>query len=133
MRALIIDDEMTSLKLVESFLSGTFECDLAGNGEDAFDTFLAAFDADMAYHLICVDVKMPQVDGIEFLQAVRQFEHSKGIVGEAGVKVIFVSGVMDPQDVHAAMSAGCVAYLTKPLNRQKFLSELERLGMKLQA
>lgn len=131
MKALIVEDDLVTQKMLVAFLGDSALCDVAANGEDGYELYLQALDDDMPYELICVDVNMPLVDGIEFLQAVREEEVAREIVGDEGVKVVFVSGVTDPKDLHAALSAGCAAYLTKPLDRKKFIAELTRLGFVL--
>ncbi len=128
MRVLIAEDELISLKIVESALKNVSDPDFALDGQEAFRKFKEAFDAGKRYDLICLDVNMPREDGLDCLARIREYEEKKGVVGEACVKVLMVSGVTDPVSVCDATSLGCTAYLTKPLNTAKFKNEVTRLG-----
>ncbi len=71
------------------------------------------------FSLIITDVKMPKMDGIQFLSEIRQ----KGIY----IPVIVVTGYANVQDAVKAMKLGAVDYLTKPFsldNLKKLVSRL---------
>lgn len=128
MKVLIVEDETISRKILEKIFEGQAYIETASNGEEAFDKFTDAIDNDERFDLICLDVHMPGVSGIEFLTALRHLEQSRGIVASDGTKVIMVTGDKEMTTVFDAMSQGCTSYLVKPLDRQKFRDELLRLG-----
>lgn len=128
MKVLIVEDEATSRILLEKMFQGQAVIETAENGEEAFDRVSEALEDDERFDLICLDVHMPGVSGIEFLTALRQLEESSGMVASEGTKVIMVTGDSDMTTVFDALSQGCTSYLTKPVSRQKFHEELLRLG-----
>ncbi len=71
------------------------------------------------FSLIITDVKMPKMDGIQFLSEIRQ----KGIY----IPVIVVTGYANVQDAVKAMKLGAVDYLTKPFS----LDDLKKLVSRL--
>jgi len=129
MRVLIAEDELISLKIIESMLGTKPRSEFALDGEEAFRKFKEAFDSGDKFDLLCLDVKMPREDGLDCLARIREYEERRGVVGADAVKVLMVTGATDPETVFDATSLGCTAFLTKPLKREKFLSELERLGL----
>lgn len=129
MRILIAEDELVSLKIVESILEPLSDPEFALNGAEAFRKFQNAFDSGDKFDLICMDVNMPVQDGLDCLARIRNYEEVHGIVGADAVKVLMVTGVSDPKTLYDAVSTGCTAFLTKPVNRKQFVSELERLGL----
>ena len=74
-KVLIVDDDLDIRDLVENILSmylvdrGTFEFTHAADGLEALN---ACFERK--YDLIFCDIKMPRMDGLSFLQALRQIE-----------------------------------------------------------
>ena len=129
MKVLIAEDELTSLKVLESILEPMSESDFALDGDEAYQKFRLAFEAGEKFDLICLDIDMPRHDGIECLEKIRKFEEQHGIVGEEAVKVLMVTGDISPNSMCDAIGEGCTAYIPKPLNRKRFVEELERLGV----
>ena len=130
MKVLIVEDEATSARLVEALIKqvgGAHE--IARDGETAYEKFCEAFESGDRYDLICLDLHLPEADGVEFLNGLRQYEESQGIVASEGVKVVVISGDKETRTVFDAMTAGCTSYLVKPLDRHKFFEELTRLGL----
>lgn len=128
MKALVVEDDEVSGRLVASILEPSFEVCRATDGGEAFDLFTEAFDSGAEFDLICLDIGLPEIDGVEFLSGLRAYEEERGVVAEDGVKVIIITGSLDTKTVFDAMTAGCTAYMTKPLDRGRLIDELMRLG-----
>ncbi|MCB0333121.1 MAG: response regulator [Bdellovibrionales bacterium] len=129
MRALVVEDDFASRKIVQKILGHFFECDVAVNGEEALAAFDDAHSSQTPYTLICLDVMMPNMDGHEVLKQVREKEEALDVGGLAGVKVIMTTGRDDKESILSAFREGCEAYLTKPINREDLLSKLHELGL----
>jgi CheY-like chemotaxis protein len=89
---------------------------LATCGSDAL-TILKARRPD----LILCDVRMPGMDGFDFVKAVR------ALPGVAGVRVVAVTGVTDRAVVARLLQAGFDAHLTKPIDYDVLDGTLRRL------
>lgn len=64
---------------------------------------------------------MPKVDGIEVLRALR-----RGF-GPSDLPVIVISTTDDPRDVASCMELGCLEYVVKSVQPQRFQESMARL------
>jgi two-component system chemotaxis response regulator CheY len=130
MRILIVEDDLGSRKLLQNILSPYGECDLAVDGEEALDAFKLAWKEQSPYDLIFMDIMMPKVNGHEALRNIRIFETENGINSDNEVKVIMTTVLEDSKNVMTALyKGGAVAYIVKPIDKQKLLGELKDLGL----
>ena len=129
MKILIAEDEFTSRKLLQTFLSPLGETDIAVNGEEAIKVFSMAMDEKKPYDLICLDIMMPEKDGQAVLKEIRAREDEKGIGGLNGVKVIMTTALKDKKNIFDAFRNGCEAYVVKPIDKVKFMQQIQELGL----
>ncbi len=129
MRILIAEDDFIGRKLLQKFLSQYGECDIAVNGMEAIDAYLAANKQGMPYHLICLDIMMPVMDGLKVLKAIRDIERQKGIQEKDRVKIIITTALNDRKTVSESYDSGCEAYAWKPLDLDKFREVMVKLGL----
>ena len=128
-KILIAEDDFTCRKLLQMFLSEYGDCFIAINGHEAVKAVKSALDEGQPYDLICLDIMMPEMDGHEALEAIRQIENEHGIAGLDGVKVIMTTALGDSKNVIGAFRTGCEAYIIKPVAKEKLLEEMEKLGL----
>lgn len=129
MRCLIVEDDFACRKLLQRCLSGHGNCDIAVNGIEAVEAFKDALEEGQPYDLICLDIMMPQMDGHQALEAIRQVETEYGIGGFDVVKVIMTTALGDSKNVMESFREGCEAYIVKPIEKQKLLDEIGKLGL----
>lgn len=129
MKTLIVEDEFTCRKLLQIYLSEHGQCFTAGNGAEAIEAVEESILEKAPYDLVCMDIMMPEVDGIEAVQKIRQIEEKNGITGLSGVKIIMTTTKGFSEDIFEAFRAGCEAYLVKPILKEELLCELENLGL----
>ncbi len=130
MKVLIVEDDFTSRKLMQTILSPYGECDIAVNGKEAVDAFEAALKSGLPYDLICMDIMMPEMDGQEALKRIRSIEKDRGLRGPNEVKVIMTTALDDPKNVvEAYYKGGATSYIPKPIDRQLFIHLLRNLGL----
>ena len=127
MKCLIVEDDLSALRLMQRYLADYAHCDTAMDGEQALTAFRQAVQEKRPYELVCLDIMLPRMDGHTVLQAMRQIETECGING--GAKVIMTTALRDLSSVSDAFSEGCEVYLVKPVERGKLLKELEGLGL----
>ncbi|MBI9078610.1 MAG: response regulator [Pseudodesulfovibrio sp.] len=128
MRALIVEDEFLSRKVLRSFLMTLFEVDIVVNGREAIEAFRLAHTEKHPYDLILMDIMMPEVDGIEALQKIRNMEEKDNL--KPKVKAIMTTALDDPQTVIKSFYDGeASAYIVKPVAKDKLYNELEKLGL----
>ena len=129
LKILIVEDDFTCRKLLQTFLSEYGDCFVAINGHEAVEAVRETLDEGQPYDLICLDIMMPEMDGHEALEAIRQIENEHGIAGLDGVKVIMTTALGDSKNVIGAFRTGCEAYIVKPVSKEKLLEEMEKLGL----
>ena len=130
MKILIVEDEITSRKLMQSMLAPYGECSAAANGKEAVDTFKAAVEEGTPFDLICMDIMMPEMDGQEALKKIRALERQKEITTSDEVKVVMITALDDPKNVvEAYYKGGATSYVPKPIDRQLFINLLRNLDL----
>lgn len=104
---LIIDDERSIRKTLNEILSYEgFKIDEAGDGEEGLKMF-----SDKIYDVVLCDIKMPKLDGLEFLVKANEVN--------TDVPVIMISGHGTIETAVDAVKKGAFDYVSKPpdLNR----------------
>ncbi len=104
---LIIDDERAIRNVLKDILGNEgFKVDEAADGEEGLKKFTAG-----GYDAVLCDIKMPKVDGLEFLQ--------KAMESNPEIPVIMISGHGNIETAVDAVKKGAFDYISKPpdLNR----------------
>jgi PAS domain S-box-containing protein len=92
---------------------------VAGNGEAAVESWLAARAAGAPYDLVLMDVQMPGMDG---LQAARRIRAAEAGAESKPVRMLALTANASEEDCAACLAAGMDGLLVKPLDRER-LSE----------
>lgn len=129
MRILIVEDDLTSRKVIYKLMSDYGECDITVDGMEAIDAFLLAYDEGKPYDLICLDIMMPKLDGMSALKVIREMEIEKNISKDQRVKIIMTTALNDTENVYEAFEYGCEGYAAKPLDSKKLIEVLEKLEL----
>lgn len=128
MKILIAEDDFVSRKILNTQLATLGEVDIAANGQEAFIAVKMAIDNNEPYDLICLDILMPEVDGIMTLKKIRQLEAQKGLNPEKRSKILMTSAVSDKKYVVAAVQANCNGFLVKPIDKGRLIDEIRKHG-----
>ena len=108
-RVLVIDDAGLVRRYYRDALeTAGFDVAEALNGLEALEHLLGA-----RFDLVIVDVNMPQMDGLSFLQTLR----AKSLP-LSSIPALVVSTESAPQRVAAARAAGANFYIVKPLRAE---------------
>ncbi len=111
---LIVEDDNTSMLMIESFLKVT-QCDLlfASNGQECCDIYKQHPDID----LILMDIKMPIMDGLEATSKIRNENPDIPIIAMTAYSLL--------KDKDKALTAGCNDIITKPINKSLLIKKLK--------
>jgi signal transduction histidine kinase/NO-binding membrane sensor protein with MHYT domain/DNA-binding response OmpR family regulator len=113
-RILVADDVAESRLLMRHWLEGAgFEVREASQGEEAI-----ALWSNWQPHLICLDMRMPVLDGYGVARQLRQLPG-----GSATVIVAVTASVFEEQQSNC-IAAGCNAVVPKPLQRDQLLEQI---------
>jgi two-component system, chemotaxis family, chemotaxis protein CheY len=130
MRILIVEDDFVSRKVLMKFLAPYGDSDTAANGMEAIEAFTGALATDRCYGLICLDILMPGINGLEVLRIIREMEKGAGILPPDEVKIIITTSLQPPKDVFDSVNhGGCTRYLAKPVDRKGLVLLLNDLGI----
>jgi signal transduction histidine kinase len=113
---LIADDNADMRDYLKRLLSRLYRLTLVRNGEEALQA-LKKNDID----LVIADVMMPEVDGHELLQRIRQLEQLSSL------PVLLLSARAGEEAKAEGIEAGADDYLVKPFNARELHARLERL------
>jgi two-component system chemotaxis response regulator CheY len=130
MKILIVEDDLSSRKFINKFMSDYGDCDITVDGIEALDAFLMALDENEPYDLICLDIMMPKVDGVKVLKTIREIEKQRKIEGDSRTKVIMTTALNDVELVQSSFNSGCEAYANKPIDTKKLTTVMEKLNFK---
>jgi two-component system, NtrC family, nitrogen regulation response regulator NtrX len=109
---LIIDDEKSIRKTLTEILSYEgYKIDEASDGEDGLKKF-----KEKNYDLVLCDIKMPKLDGIEFLEKAREINDE--------VPIIIISGHGNIETAVEAVKKGAYDYISKPPDLNRMLITL---------
>lgn len=128
MKILIAEDDFVSRKIINTLLAPFGEVDIAVNGKEAFTAVKMAFENNQPYNLICLDILMPELDGIMTLKKIRQFEAEKGLTPENRSKIFMTTAVSDKSHVLASVQANCDGFLVKPIDKNRLFDEIRKHG-----
>lgn len=119
LKALLVDDEVNILKNLKAVIPwDTLDIELIGtarNGEQALE-----LARSMRPQLILCDIRMPVMDGIEFLGALREFD--------AEAEVIMMTGYQDFSYVRSVIRYEVKDYILKPIDYEELVETIKRLA-----
>jgi two-component system chemotaxis response regulator CheY len=129
MKILIVDDEFVSRRIMLDILAPYGICHVAADGEEAVAAFEMAWAEGQPYDLLCLDIKMPKMDGQEVLSKIRAGEAEKDIAIASGVKIIMATAMDDSKNVLGAFRSQCDAYVLKPVDKDELLKAVKSFGL----
>jgi DNA-binding response OmpR family regulator len=112
-RILIVDDEPEIRRLVASYLTeDAFHVEELGDGRAA----LERLQRRPAIDLVVLDVRMPDLDGIDTLRELRRF---------SDVHVIMLTAAAEETDRLIGLSVGADDYVTKPFSPREVVARVK--------
>jgi two-component system response regulator YesN len=120
LKILLVDDEPLIRRglaaLIDWEAEGYCIAGEASNGKNAIQMLL-----DYEYDVIICDIKMPEMDGIEFINYIKQNSLSKA-------SFIFLSGFYDFQYAKTAIKCNCCDYILKPIEKEELLNVIRKIA-----
>ncbi len=112
-RILIVDDEPEIRRLVASYLvDDGFHVEELDNGRAVLERLRRQADID----LVILDVRMPELDGIDTLRELRRF---------SDVHVIMLTAAAEETDRLIGLSVGADDYVTKPFSPREVVARVK--------
>jgi two-component system chemotaxis response regulator CheY len=118
MRVLVCDDDAGTRLIVKHLLVRKLGCEVVecANGAEGL-TVIATEHIDLAI----VDVNMPQMNGIDFVEAVRDSPTLKNVC------IVMLTSDRREEVVRQLLAMGVAGYIVKPLVPDVVLAKLEKI------
>ncbi|MED1795544.1 response regulator transcription factor [Brevibacillus nitrificans] len=114
MRILIVDDDKEIVDLLAIYLGNEgYEIEKAFDGMEALDKL-----AQMEFHLVILDVMMPQLDGLEVTKRVRK---------NSQIPILMASAKTNDMDKIMGLMTGADDYVAKPFNPLEVIARVKSL------
>ncbi|MBR1672296.1 MAG: response regulator [Fretibacterium sp.] len=113
---LLVDDDITFLKMMQSLLGRKYHVIAVCSGKEAIEYFMMGHIAD----LILLDYDMPVMTGPQVLEKLRAEPKS------ADIPVIFLTGKNDRDSVMSVMALKPEGYILKSMSSEDILASVER-------
>lgn len=129
MRTLVVEDDFVSRRLLQAILRPLGPCDVAVDGPEAVMAYQLALAEGAPYDLVCLDIMLPRLDGVEVLREIRRLDEEEGRFGLQGTKVVMTTALGDYDTIMTSFRDQCEAYLTKPIEKEVLLGVIRDLGL----
>lgn len=130
MKILVVDDEVVSRTKVQTIVESLGECEAVAGGKDAMVAFEKAMASRAPFDLITLDIAMPEMDGTDVLNKIREIEKEKNVPKEKRVKILMVSALRDQDSILSCAMSDCDGYIVKPFDQKKIIDKIERITNK---
>ena len=122
-RVLVVEDNLLNMELVSDLLEAAgYEVLQAGTGEQAIEIARAE-----GPDVVLMDIDLPGMNGLEAAKVLKADDRTRDIP-VAALTAFAMSG-----DEQRAKEAGCVGYLTKPIDTRRFADQVSELLQKKEA
>ena len=120
MQALVVDDSKPIRLILKIYLNKMgFQVEEAGDGREGLSRLKVMSQPD----LVLVDWNMPEMDGIEFVRAVRE------VPAYDSLPLVMITTNAELEDVATALDAGANEYVMKPFTLDVIRGKLILLGL----
>lgn len=126
MKVLLVEDNELNIEVALMLLEDAgVSADVAKNGKEAVDKFLASKEGD--YDLILMDVMMPVMNGYEATMTIRKSNHPLA----TKIPIIAQTANAFQDDIKKVKEAGMNAHISKPIEEENLLKILAQFKNKI--
>jgi len=115
---IVDDDQVIREQLGEKLRRNYFEIYLASNGEEALELFEKSH-----IDIILLDIKLPDMDGLEVLRQVKE--------NNPNCQVVVMTGYGSQDLAIQSLRSGAIDYIEKPLDMEQFKASIGRAEEKI--
>jgi len=115
MKILLLEDEVMLNESICEFLEGEgHKVESFFDGDKAFERI-----KNNAYDLLILDINVPGLDGLELLENIHELK--------IHIPTIYISALVDIEDISRAYDLGCNDYLKKPFHLKELALRLDKV------
>lgn len=121
MKALVVDDDLMTRIVLQEILARYGEVHGCVDGNEGVMAYRRALERGKPYDLVCMDILMPIMSGLEALQLIRKEEEHRGRLRPWATKVVITTASDDTETIRQAFRELCDAYIVKPIDTEELL------------
>ncbi|MDX2100859.1 MAG: response regulator [Leptolyngbyaceae cyanobacterium bins.59] len=127
-RILLVEDDPNDVELIQLALESynfVNHMDVVMDGEQALQylqSYTGTSPSLTLPRLVLLDLKLPKIDGLEVLRAIREHPDTRELV------VVVMTSSAEHRDLTACYELGVNSYIVKPLDFQQFISVTRQVG-----
>lgn len=115
MKILLLEDEVMLNESIAEYLEGNgYKVNAYFDGTEAFSAM-----QEESYDLFILDINVPNIDGLSLLEKIHALK--------IHTPTIYISALVDIEDISRAYNLGCYDYLKKPFHLKELSFRLERI------
>lgn len=117
MKILLLEDEVMLNESIQEYLEEL------GHSVESYLDGLQAYERikENTYDLLVLDINVPGIDGLSFLEQVQQLK--------IHTPAIYISALVDIEDISRAYNLGCYDYLKKPFHLKELSLRIDRIQL----
>ncbi|WP_415397916.1 response regulator transcription factor [Sulfurimonas sp. CS5] len=117
MKILLLEDEvMLNESICEYLEADGHQVESFFDGKKAFETI-----KESLYDLLILDINVPNIDGLQFLEQTHELK--------IHIPAIYISALVDIEDISRAYNLGCYDYLKKPFHLKELSLRIDRVKL----
>lgn len=124
MKVLILEDDLVTGKLLEKILMKYGEVTVCEDGMKAVQLYEESAQQKNPFHLICLDIMVPSLDGQEVLSRIRKIERRENLVKS---KILMITALGDLKNISKSYRHKCDGYYVKPIVKEKMENVVDRI------
>ncbi len=113
-RILVAEDNDSNFLLINAILKRRGTLTRVINGKEAVNAV-----KNGEYDIVLMDIRMPEMDGLEATRLIREFNNT--------IPIVAVTANAFNSDKIKALEAGCSNFITKPVNKEELFTILDNL------
>ncbi|MFC1744341.1 response regulator [Candidatus Riflebacteria bacterium] len=122
MKIFLLEDSEMSIRICKRFLKSMGMDDITtvkDGGLEGMKLVLESLKKKVVFEIFFVDINMPGIDGIKFVETLRKVPHYKETA------IIMITSDSDQQKVLKAIKAGANNFILKPFTMETFSTKVQ--------
>jgi len=117
MKILLLEDEIMLNESICEYL------EIDGHQVESFFNGLNSYESikNNSYDLLILDINVPGIDGLSFLEKIHELK--------IHIPAIYISALVDIEDISRAYNLGCYDYLKKPFHLKELTLRINRVTL----
>lgn len=116
LKCLVVEDDLTTARALKHILERYGSCTLVETARHAFSCFRKAWEENRPYHLVLLDLRLPDLDGRAILQVIRKYESCQKVPLDQRCMVLINTASEEREDLMESLALEVDGYMIKPIS-----------------